>query len=1122
MGRWVPRAALSAVVVLLLAGTLAAIGSAQASTPPTYTLTGYVEGPGSQPVPTGVTVNLTSSATQQSYTTTTSAGGAFSFVSAGASANAAGLGPGWWSVSVPPQKDVSLSGRPGVYSVFPSGAAASYGFYNASQLMSSVQHDISGVTVSEDNVTVNGTVSYQGKAYAGATVELLSPTLNDFIVQTNTTSAINNKTQGLHVGYYSFEAPWGNWVLETIIPTFPEYYNETTLDINAGSAPASGNLTRNVTVLTAKSYTISGYVDLASNHADRDPAGGLVTVYSASTGMIFNAPIAGGYYSFGVPGAGSYTVCVATVGYGTQCYLLTVSAANPTGSPASPQSSYVPQIATPANYTTTLNWSKGFYVLDVATNAKLANDSSIPQLANASIGQIWAQLALDWQHNLTFDQANFGTFSNWVNSTGPFFPAGQASTTVNNIGYGQPTNYTFSSASSCASFCGLNSPASVTFNWTQAYNLTSKLTTTNKSYALSFDFKHPVGNQAFNYTVVLPKGYVLSANPSVPQDTAVVPAGPGGTYTSFTLVSKPSTTSPPSPDGTFAFTAVKNGTVTASVNVTAKEFTWSAKNVLNDSRGNYTVIAEANESLTFTGLNSTFSQNINASAYDWNFGDGHYDNGTNATTNHTYTRPGEYLGSLTVTSSGNSASSVPFKMFIGNEAPTAVITVNDTKILHATNGVPYLIVNWSTALQFNASQSLSTVNAGANPPAGRISVAFWNITDSTSQTFNLTSASGADPLSNITTTFAGQGKYITQGTAAPGVPISASFFGWQYNVTLTVWDYGGLNSTTTMVILVKDTQKPTPVIVLKNGAGKLVPASGLVEGTNHTAFVSLWATNSTDPNNGSIVKYYWAITDSSNSSVKLNFTRTASAPSYPLPTGIGVWLAPQQKAYTVNLTVTDRAGNTNYVTQALTVAVNLSTRPILTVANLTAPATMTDGSTYTIWANVTNLGGANSTADNVSVRFYLLPPSGSGSEDVIGGSPGSVKFYQWTDNATPSSPNSTGSGTIPYNHTDKVEIQFDPGLTGTWDLWVNATASNEFVPDYTSGQNQAHVQVTLNQNPIVGLETDLAIVAAVVVVIGLIVFFFWRRGRARSGTGGKAGSSSSKLERGSKKDDDDD
>jgi hypothetical protein len=1122
MGTWVPRAALSAVVVLLLAGTLAAIGSAQASTPPTYTLTGYVEGPASQPVPAGVTVNLTSSATQQSYSTTTSAGGAFSFVSAGSSANAAGLAPGWWSISVPPQKDVSLSGRPGLYSVFPSGGASAYAFYGASQLTSSVQHDISGVTVAADNVTVNGTVTYQGKAYAGATVELLSPTLNDFVVQENTTSAINNKTQGLHVGYYSLEAPYGNWILETIIPTFPEYYNESALAINAGTVPASGNLTKNVTVLTAKSYTITGYVDLASNHADRDPAGGVVTVYSAATGLIFNAPIAGGYYSFGVPGAGSYTVCVATIGYGTQCYLLSVSASNPTGSPPSPQASYVPQIATPGNYTTKLDWSKGFYVLDVTTNAKLGNDSSIPQLANASIGQIWAQLALDWQHNLTFDQANFGTFSNWVNSTGPFFPAGQADTTVNTIGYGQPTNYTFTSASTCASYCGLDSAAGITLNWTQAYNLTSKLTTSNKSYSLSFEFKHPVGNQAFNYTVVLPKGYVLAAGDSCAPDCAIVPAGPGGTYTSFTLVSKPSTSSPAQPDGTFSFTAVKNGTVTASVNVTAKEFTWSAKNILNDSRGNYSVIAEAGENLSFTGLNSTFPQNTNGTAYDWNFGDGQYDNSTNATTNHTYKLHGEYQGSLTVTSSGNSASTVPFKMYIGNELPTAVITVNDTKILHAGT-VPYLIVNWSTALQFNASQSISKINAGSNPPPGRISVALWNITDSTSQTFNLTSASGANPLSNITTTFAGKGKYITQGTAAPGVPIPGSFFGWQYNVTLTVWDYGGLNATTTMVVLVQDTQKPTPVIVLKNGAGKVVPASGLVEGTNHTAFVSLWATNSTDPNNGSIVKYYWAITDSGNSSVKLNYTRTATPPSYPLPTGIGVWLAPQQKAYTVNLTVTDRAGNTNYVTQALTVAVNLSTRPILTVANLSAPATMTDGTTYTIWANVTNLGGANSTADNVTVRFYLLPPSGSGSQDIIGGSPGSVKFYAWHDNATPSSPNSTGSGTIPYNHTYKVEIQFDPDRTGTWDVWVNATASNEFAPDYTSGQNQAHVQVTLNQNPIIGLETDLAIVGAVVVVIALIVFFFWRRGRARSGGGGKASSSGGgKLERGGKKDDDED
>ena len=68
MGKWVPRAALMAIVVLLLASSLAGIGQATASPTPTYTLLGYVEGPGGAsalPVPAGVTVVLTSSANGQ-------------------------------------------------------------------------------------------------------------------------------------------------------------------------------------------------------------------------------------------------------------------------------------------------------------------------------------------------------------------------------------------------------------------------------------------------------------------------------------------------------------------------------------------------------------------------------------------------------------------------------------------------------------------------------------------------------------------------------------------------------------------------------------------------------------------------------------------------------------------------------------------------------------------------------------------------------------------------------------------------------------------------------------------------------------------------------------------------
>ncbi len=1117
MGKWVPRAALWAVLVLMLAGTLASMGPAQAGSTPTYTLQGYVEGTSPGGFPAGVTVVLTSSATQSTYSTTTiGSGGQFSFVSTG---NAPGLAPGWWQLSVPPQTHVALTGIAGEWAVFPQNRTAPYVYLNATTLTTSYSQTVPGVSYEQENVTINGTVTYQTKAYGAAQVSVIDPAEGGFVLANNTTSTITNKTLGLHVGYFSLQVPYGKWVLQTVIPGGLSYTDDEPITIDASTAPATGNLTINPAVVQSGSYTTWGYLYLASNHGTRDPNGGNATVYEPSTGWVSWVPLSGGYYSFGTLGAGNYEVVLSSIGYESLWYNLTVSSGNPTG--GSPFYSYVTPVATPANYTTTLDWSGGFQKLNVTTQVHLANDSVFPTLPNASVGQIWAQLGLDWQHNLSFKASNFATVANWLDSSGPFFPAGQSDTTINNTVYGQPTNYTFSSSTTCATTCGLDSPATATFTYTQAYNVTAKLNSGQKSYSGSFDFKHPTNSQTYNYTVILPKGYVLSAGTPVPSQSALVAAGPGGTWTSFTLVSKPS----PGAFGTFSFSVVKNGSMTASVNISADQFTWSSKNVLNQSRGNYTAISEAGENLTFSGLNSTFPAGTNGTNYAWNFGDGSNVSTANATTNHTYAGHGEYAGSLTVTSSGGAKSTVPFWVYVGSEKPTAVITVNDTKILKASNNEPYIIVNWSTPLQLNATGSTSVINAGSNAPAGRLSVAYWNITDSSSQTYNFSQALSQNPLSNITQTFGGQGHYITQGSAN-GTAIPGSFFGWQYNITLTVWDYGGLNDTTHMVVLVRDTQKPLPVILIKNGGGKVVPASGLVEASNHTALAVFWATNSSDPNNGSIVQYHWKINDTGNSSVLDTFTRNTTGPNFPLPAGIPVWLPPQQTAYTVNLTVTDRAGNTNYVTASLTVAVNLSTRPVLAVSNLTAPSSMTDGSTYTVTVNVTNIGGKNSTALGTQVRFYLLPPSGSGSEIEIGGAPGSVNFYEWTNNTTlASSAAGTGSVSIPYNETYRAEIRFTPARTGTWDLWVNATATNEFVPDYTSGENLAHVQVSFAENPVVQDETYAAIAVVVVAAIVVIYLVFVKRigrGGGKPGSSKGGSSSSSKLERGGKKDKDDD
>jgi len=1115
MGNGLSRVVLWALAFLMLANVLASIPGAQAASTPNYTLLGYVSQPGgasAPPVPAGVTVDLISAASHQTYTTTTqTAGGSFAF---NAGNTGSTLAPGWWGLWVPPQAHASVYGcKP--CAVLPSNQNPAYYWENSTSLTTQTTANnpvsISGVSLTPYNATIWGNATFLGAPVGGASVQLLDPTFNGFVLANNTT--VSQATNTTVVGEFSISVPFGTWVLQTTVPSSPNYFSTVQVTVNAAK------MTINPAV--QKNFYAWGYVNQKSAPTAHVPASGNATVFDPTTGYVYTSPISSGYYSLATypagfvgPGAQTLDVVLAPVGWQTVSYQLNVSTASPGGPGA--HISYSSPIAPPGAYQTTLNFSSGFGKVNVTTAAVLGNDSVLPDLANASVGQLWAQLALDWQNNLTFNQANLPQVLSWINSSGPFFPAGQDLLTVNGTGFGQPANYTFSGGSTCAGYCGLTSAGGLTLNWGQSYNVTAKLPTNPKTYALSFVFRHPTNYGVYNYTVVLPTGWVLTAGNQVPAQSRLV-AGPSGNWTRFTLVSLPSS----SPSSTASFTIVKYASVTANVNVTTANFAFSNKDVLNETHGNYTVVVGVGENATFSALNSTFPAGNNGTLYQWAFGDGAFTNTSQPTTYHIYSGVGSpFGGKLTVTSSGGQTNSVAFNVYTDNIAPTAVISTNST-VLKTGSGAQYVLINSSWTLHFNASASTDQINSGTSR-AGVLSIASWNISTGTSPVTlaNYSTGAGLAFGSNLTVGFGGAGTYLTSGNVNG---TAVAFQGWQYNVSLQVWDGAGHRSTAYLDVLVQDHLKPIPVISLQNSAGKTVSSSGIVEATNHTAEVVLSAANSTAPHNGSITKYSWRITNSGNSSVSLNFTQNATQPGYKLPAKPHYWLDPQAKPYTVNLTVTDRANNTAYVTASLTVTINTSERPVLSVTNLTAPGTMTDGSSYTIWANVTNTLGKNSTALGLQVRFYLLPPSGVGSGTTIGGSTASVQFYNYTSNTTiSSSPTATGTMNLVYNKTVRAVISFTPSSSGTFDLWVNASASNEFISDYKIGSNQASITVTLNPNPIV-LDEEIGGVVAVIVVLIVVLVLYSRRGSSKSSSkgGSKSSGSGKSTSDKSKKDEDD-
>ena len=1099
------------VLVALVTSSLAAIAGAQAASSANYTLTGYVEqGNGTSPVPAGVQVDLVSRATGQVFTTTVGSGGTFNFTTSGTSG---ALVPGYWGVWVPAQGNLSLLScnrvRPYQCAILPTNQTPVFQFENATALTtSSYPTTITGVSVVPYSGKITGVVSNSGTPEQGAQVSLLDPDFNGLSLVGNTTAA--NGSFSLNVPISTGVAPGGSWVLRTVLPGPTTLYNYTLATVP--------NRTPVVINPNVQSYLVSGYVNQLAHPLAHVPTAGNVTLFDPLNGFIYSsATPPGGFYSAGtyplhfVSGSQTFDVILSSIGYGTVWYPLTVSTPTPFYrtvyvSPLTPGQSGI--------YRTTLNFSAinvttGKGNLTVGTSATLGNDTVFPNLPNATVGQLWAQLGLDFNHSTIFPSSLLPKVASFVNSTGPFFPAVQAQTAVNGTGFVGPTapetlaNWT----STCSGACGLSTAASLSYRWSEKYALNGTVPVNGSTYSISLGFAHPASSSdVYNYTFVLPQGYVLAADTQAPSATRLAAAGPGDTWTSFTLQSLPSTTLV----GSAKFSIVKYSALTPIVNVSVANFAFSKKNVLNETEGNYTVEVGVGQNVTFSAANSLYPAGTNGTKFSWVFGDGGTANSTSASSNHTFTSASgsaAYSGKLTVTSSGGLTNSTTFFVWVAQGPVVATISVNSTAAQNKTAGTtPYVFVNWATVLHFNASASTATVSPSAKVP-GVLSVASFTLVSSHGfkQTGNYSVGQGAYFGSNFTVQFLGAGNYLSSGMVAG---TSVPFLGWQYNLTLTVWSGTGQMAKATLDILVNDTEKPTPAFQILTSAGKAVTGSGVVAGTNLSAKVLLNGANATDPHNGSITKYYWLITNSQNSSIHLGNNTTTVKP-YP-----AFWLPASTTPYKVNLTVWDRNGNKAYTTQTLTVSQNTTTSPIMAANNLTSSSgsSFTDGSSSTIWVNVTVGGGAKAVATNITVTFYLLPPSGSGSRNTIGGSPASVQFYNYTSaGVVNTTPFATGIiKNLSYNMTVRAVITWNPSITGNYILYANVTAANEFSGNYHNGPQVATMSISVAPNPTTQLLEYVGIAAAVIVVIFLLVVYY----RRRTGKGGaKGGPGRAGLER---------
>ena len=1102
-----PRATFWVVVLLLLASSLVAVGGASAASSSSYVLTGFATtntGVGL----VGTQVDLQSRATGQIFTTTIhSSGGAFNFTSSGTNG---ALVPGYWTVWVPAQGNVTIGGCSPACAVLPTNQTPTAVYLNVTDLTTTLYPVQLYYSILPYTSTLKGTVMQSGGTVGGAKLELLDPLYNAFSFY-NTTTNLTGATQGTFTIY----APAGTWVLQTTAPIGETAYNVTKVTI-----PTRTTVTVNPNI---QNYLVYGRV--LQPNGNPVPNGGNLTVWDSSNNLIYSSPTpAGGFYSFGSynfssPGTQTYNVILSTVGYAASYYTLNINGATQVNRNVVVQPLTTAQKGT---YLTTLNFSTinvstGKGSVSVNTSATLGNNTVFPNLPNATVGQMWGQLGLDFAHGISFPSTDLSQFYAWENASGPFFPAVQAGLAINGTGFLAATtaqNLTSFSETGCSGTCGLGTGGNIKPGWNTTYQLNGTLASNSSTYTLSFGFAHALSADTYNYTITLPTGYALSAGTAAPTNTKLIPLGPDKTWTRFALVSGPS----PTPQGSASFSIVKYSNLTANVNVTERNFAFSSANVLNSTHNNYTVVVGVNQNVTFSALNSTYPAGTNGTKFVWDFDDGPKVTVGQPTTNFTYTTASgkyPYNDTLTVTSSGGLVNYTTFFVWVGEGPATAVIATNATASQNRTAGsVPYVFVNWSTALSLNATFSSAKISP-TSPQANVISIATFTITAKGFKVVqNYSSSQGASVDTNYSYTFLGAGVYYNS-TKIGGQ--SVAFRGWQYNVSLTIWTGSTQSNTTVLIVLVNDTEAPTSSFQILNSAGKGVSGSGVIAASNLTAKIQLNAANATDPHNGTITKYYWQISNSGNSSLYHATNRTSVKP-YPT-----FWLPATPKAYTVNLTVTDLNGNKGWVNQSLAVSVNSTTTPIMQANNLTAPTTYNAGTSYTIWVNLTAGGGSKSTATNVMVTFSLTSPTGT-THSSIAGSPGSVQFYNFTGGVVNDLVATGSVASMAYGTTLRAVIHWTPTSTGNYVLYANVTATNGYIGNYASGL--VSQPITVNPNPTTQLLEYAAIAVAVVVVI-LLIIVFYRRRTGRGASGRSAGRSSG-SDRGSKSkpsddtDDDDD
>lgn len=1149
------RWALLATVVLVLVSVFVPVGTAAPAN--VNTLAVVVTLTNGAPAPVGTTVTLTATATHENCTSTLEQGSPeVTFTPP-----TCDLEPGWFTASVLPQVDYQTS-TPVL--LLPSNGGSNTQYESQSDLTGGSSIPVDGIALTPMNqsleVQVNTTTGFRD-AKDAVELQLLDPSFSGFSLATVTVPAGRGSSN--EGGFYNFtNVPAGTWTVYAsgYTPSSPsdQQFNYTSAAITntnsgqhsafllLGSAGVSGFVEPtdhgwfyNQTNLTLYDYQTGGVYSFTN------PSNAYLSHYSTYfQAGLFNSLIAQG-------GSRQFTLLVAPQGYTTAWANLTANGVTGLQGMTFHVNDLANDPATVQQNTITFSDSS-FNVANITSQESYSNDSSIWGLPNASVGDLYAQVGLDFRGGSGIDATPWAWhgLTNWLAADGAMYPPGQGNLEVNGTFFGgnrtvhdvwgsTPTNLNFTSGQKFS-------------YWTeQNYSLSKGIHNGYQSYNLTMGFRYPSAGESLSYTVHLPADYVLAGNTVAPLGTRLTPAGPGGTWTSFTLTpyQSPETTDVPiGPENSTAYFQVERvENVTAVVAVTSANFAFANKtNVVNDTHENYTVIVGGGQNASLTSQ-SVFPSGFNITSLDWHVGTQAtakaqcygatispqgWLNVSGACTTVWVTYPTSagavQKDQLVAIANGGNRSTQNFTVLVDTASPTPAITLNDTHAYFQTisSNVSFVQLNWGQELKFNATNSTSLIQSSLTTPAGRLSDAIWNISATPSYyavNYSI-GAKAASVFGNVTYSFLGAGSYYSSypstlgGVTIPtsSGPLSGKFHGWVYTVKLTLYDAGGNKANAVLFVFVNDTEKPDAIGAVQGGPDfnpiadenqNVSSGTDLKNGTCTVVLVDKW---SYDPHNGSVAAYSWEISNDPASGFKTVWKNVSAgssgvAPTTSLDESLAPPNTPTPSPYNITLNATDLAGNWANTTFHFTCSINTTLNPILqaTDLSLSGGTTMTVGDSYTLTVNITNLGGIDSVADNSSLRVYTASSTASTSQSNQGGS---VSWWGWTGGIRNGTTAFSGSlATIHYNNTYQADFTFKPGSAGSYEVCVNSTATNEFAGSYKTGANVACLAVTVNQSPIEMYIIYGVVSAAVIVVLVAVGILLTRRrrGGGKKTTGGK-------------------